>query len=483
MRAALALACLAAIGVSPLMAAGPFDEPLATVPPLANSLVTFDIKKILNSPIGQKEDWAGRTKDKYRSGAGMMPPGAERVVIAGQVNFSHLGWNWQAVVVDAPDAPDIPELTRREKGELDSLADRPTILSPRGAYFTTLNPSRMVVFHPADRQEFSRWLRRAQTVKAPSMSKYLGEASASVADSPLTIALDLNDSIDPNTARVMLGAMVSTAKSKVDMKRFARTLASVRGLTLTTKFEDTIKGSLRIDFNEGIGDYRPLLQPLLVELLEMEGAAIPELAGWTATFPDKAMVLTGDLTPQAMFHLISLFTFPDESSKSMADEPNEKGPTLNATKRYFETVQTIVADLRKMRDTKDYNKTAAWHESAAKKIDQLSIRNVDPAAVDYAKEVSGRIWAIAGSLRGVPVEVNRANNSSFAYGYVVKSGWGGWWGGNNMAANFQTNLPEMRAKMADAVANDEKMRVTLWNQVDEMGSRLRATLTQKYPGF
>lgn len=472
----------AALGLPVLLVAGPFDGALRLVPDSANVLVLVDVKAVHASPVGQREDWADKTKQRYRSAGGVMAPGSERVLIAGQAHLADARWDWQAAVVDGPDAPDVPELIRRERGELDGAAGRSFVLSPRGAYFVPMGPSRLVVFHPADRQALARWLRHSQAAgkqPAPAVSPYLAEAAGQAARLPLVIAMDLTDAVDPNVARRGLAGLVSLANKKVDHPSFARALAGVRGLTFTAEFGEHIEATLRVDFSPGIGEYRSVLKAVFLEILESAGAAIPELADWKGTYPDSSMVLSGPLSPASLTQIVGLFAFPQAESAAPLDA--QAGPTKAATKRYFETVNEIVEGVRSLKQDRRYDKMALWHETAAKKIEQLNPRGVDPDALAYGSDVAQRLRAIAGSLRGVPIDLDKLKSEGYFYATQYTSGWG-WWRWQS-APDVRTNLPQVQAKMAKVVTDDEKARQQLWGEISERGSKTRAALSRKYMGF
>ncbi len=175
-----------------------------------------------------------------------------------------------------------------------------------------------------------------------------------------------------------------------------------------------------------------------------------------------------------------MFAFPQAGSAVPANAPS--GPTKDATKRYFETVHEIVEDVRSLKQDRRYDKMALWHETAAKKIEQLNPRAVDPHALAYGNDVAQRLRAIAGSLRGVPIDLDKLQSEGYLYATQYVSSWG-WWRWRAVQNDVHTNLPQVRAKMAQVVADDEKTRQQLWGEISERGSKTRVALSRKYPGF
>ena len=88
-------------------------------------------------------------------------------------------------------------------------------------------------------------------------------------------------------------------------------------------------------------------------------------------------------------------------------------PSVAMTKRYLTAVDAILTDIKSTRDSKNYNKTATWHEKAAAQIEQFSKQGVDPAAVDAAFEAAKRLRAIGSSLRGLPIDLDALANQQY----------------------------------------------------------------------
>src|SRR5262249_34536690 len=154
-------------------------------------------------------------------------------------------------------------------------------------------------------------------------------------------------------------------------------------------------------FTDAIGDYKPLLKDLFLEVIDGYGIYIPGLEQWQAAFTEKTMTLTGAMTTDDLKRIVSLFSFPQPELHAPAAEP--EGPNAEAAKRYLSAVDTILKDISARKESTDYNKTATWHDKAAQQLEQMSQRSVDPIAVDAAYKAARDLRMIAGSLRGVPI--------------------------------------------------------------------------------
>ena len=158
--------------------------------------------------------------------------------------------------------------------------------------------------------------------------------------------------------------------------------------------------------------------------------------------------------------------------------PEDAAPTAEATRWYLDTVGKIVRDVRAARAGTKPERTALWHDAAAGRIEHLDPRGVDPAALEMGQAVAYRLRAVAGSMRGVPVDLKQLQSQAFYY----EARWGGWgiFSGPTMV---MTNVPKIQAKMNQVIAEDEANRELLGRQIDGLLAETRSKLGTKYPGL
>jgi hypothetical protein len=477
----LSVAVAAGAAAQPPAPEGRFDRLLPYVPPDTNVLVLVDVKAAYDSPVGKKEKWAEGFKDKYTSGIGFIPPGTGGVVIGSAVNLTSMTRDHQVGIVGAPLQQSVKYLADRDGGTTTEIAGRPFALSPRDVYLASLSVPATVSLYPADRQAAARWSKHATGAKAPALSPVLAGAVKKADGKTVTIAVDLTESQDPALLRHGLASSPAVVAANVkaeDVPRIARFVGSAKGLTFTAAVGETITGTVTIEFAEQFVIFKPVLRSLFLELLDDTGVSIPAISTWETTYGEGSMTLTGPLAADDLRRILSLFAFPGGGSAS--DEPGPKGAEVSqaATTRYWAATNTILADLRKQKESKDYNKTATWHDKAAAQLEHLSRTGVDPLALKAAEDVSRRLKAISLSLRGVKIDVKNLEAAA-SYTYVT-GGWGGWWGGRQ--SSFSTNIPQVREQIARAVGEDEKMRLNTWAQIDQIMSDTRNKLSEKYKG-
>lgn len=466
-------------------AAGPYDDLLKLVPPGANTLALVNVKAAYASPLAKAEKWAEDGNKRYRAGIGFVPADAEVVAVASDVNLSSMTRDYQVALVKAGSVPTIKDLTERTAGTVDKVADRTTVLTPQGVYYVPLTGRVFSAVYPTNRQATAKWVRYAAAPKDGNLSPYLKKAADEASDEFVTIAVDLSDSADQNVIKTILPATTSLIRNKgTDVAKFAQLMASAKGVTMGVKITGAITASVRVDFEWSVTPFKRIARDMLLEVLDQHGIFINGMSAWETTYEDKSMTLTGTLTPTDMRRILSLFAFPghaeadDEELKVMGDQVS-----VAATKRYLAAVDVVLTDLRAAKDSPDYLKMATWNEKAADQIDHLRTKAVDKVAADAARDVSKRLRAIAGSLRGVPINLDAIQSTAY---YNTSSNVGiavGWWGVRpvwNGGAIVDSNLAQVQKEKDKAIEDDRKRRTEAWIQIDTALSDAKRKLEDKY---
>jgi hypothetical protein len=155
------------------------------------------------------------------------------------------------------------------------------------------------------------------------------------------------------------------------------------------------------------------------------------------------------------------------------------GASISATRNYFQMVNQILDELkRKIKNLDDYNKSAAWHDSFAKSIEQLSTRYVDPDMVKYAQTQVAKLKTLSHSLRGTVVEVSALQGGTV---YIANySGGFGWWGGGGNSVSVESNVAKIRTQQADIVAKDATRRFDIWESTNTDRDDILKLMQQRY---
>lgn len=479
---------LAATCTSPVLAANPYDELLKHSTANTNALVLIDVKGARASAVAKRENWAEKAQQSGSGGLGFFPADAETVAVVAEVNLTSMVREFQIGLVKVKDLPNFKTLAAQEGGAVDELAGKLTVISPRNVYFTSFSGDVLAAVYPADRQYLARWLKAEKAGRQALLAPYLRAAADKATDNTVTIALDLEDVVDPVALKFGLGVSpVMVKHAGVNRQALSVFLASARGLTFAAKVTDGVAASITVEFPDDPKRYKAVLKDLFLELIDAYGVSIPGLEKWEAVFTDKTMILSGSMSPHDLRRVVSLFSFPRPEAQEAA--PGGEGPTAAATQRYMVAVRTVLDDIKRVKDNGNYGKTATWHEKAAVQLEQLSRRNVDPLAVDAAYQAARKLRSIASSLRGVPIDVDAAAQKGYVYSQRMPYyGWGpfygGWWGGYRGLAfaptAVQTNVPEVQGEMARIIADDQKKRIAAWSAIDQLLSDTRRKLSDKY---
>lgn len=486
--------CWLVLAAIPLLAAhaaaaGPYDSLLKVVPSTANTLVLINSEAIFKSPAAQALEWSKKFADRFRAGATSIPPDSKQIVIAGSTNTRSFTRDWQVALAAVPQVPNPATVASREGGTVDEINGRFAALSPHQVYFTTISEKETATWYPANRQLLAHWIRNLKTAKereAPVLSPYLQQvANGAGNEASMVIALDLTDAFDYAGIRSWLeDSRTLVTNPGINRDGLAKMIAQMRGITLGVNVTDKLEASLRVDFAVDAAIHKTVLKDLLLEAFEDEGMSLGDLGSWETTFEGKSMILKGSFDPTMMGRLLTPFEFPQEEEGSSAAKPGDK-PSAEATKKYFKAVLACIEEVRTMKDKKDYVKTATWHENYARKINQISVRNVDPEAVKFANGTAARLRAIADSLKGVPVDVKSLQSGAYAvvsYGGRGGYGWRGRWGGGGFPPSLDTNLPQTNAAISKVVADSQKTRDDIWSQIENTTVETKQGLNLKYGG-
>jgi hypothetical protein len=465
------------------LSAGPYDDLLKSVPPDANTLVLVNVKAAYASPLAKSEKWSEDYFKRYRAGIGFVPPDAEAVVVASEVNLSSMTRDHQIALVKVRNLPNMRDLAARSGGTTDRIADQVAALSPQDVYFVGLPSSVLGGVYPANRQASARWLRYALTTKSANLSPFLKRTSEQAGDDTIIVGVDLTDCADPTLLKLALPFSPAVVRQKnVNVELVSKFIASAEGMTVRIKIGEGITASVRVDFGMEVAQYKMIARELFLELLDYQGVGVAGIGAWETTYGEKSMTLSGSLRDVDMKRVLSLFAFPGPAAE---DDPKVKPgeATVAATKRYLAACDAVLEDLRKAKDTADYLKSATWNEKAADQLDTLDRRAVDLVAVQAARDASKRLRALAGSLRGVPIDLEALASSAYAYG-TSNVGWGrGWWGVRPVwvgGGSVTTNLPKVWAEQEKVIADDRKRRTEVWIQIDTIFSDARKKLEEKH---
>lgn len=477
-------------------------EALKRIPSDSNAIVIVKIQDLLNSPRGKKENWAKKHQTEFLAGAVHVPPSIEYVVRGFEFHPEDSRVTKSYGIAASKQPLVMTKVAEHEKGRIETIAGHTAILTDRNSYFTQLSPTLVGVVSPAYRQDLARWVRQFDTTSESTLSTYLKEISAESINSHVLLALDFQDLVDPKSWRERIKSSSAVVGKPNAVTMMSHLADSIRGISLQVQVAETTTGAIHLDFGTAVSQAaKPFIKPVLIDLLGEAGATLADLDEGEVTIEGKRATVSFGLSDAGLRQVMSLVLMPGISepssetttastdSTSVSGTGSKLGPaTAAATRTYFSAVNQVFDDLAKLnKHAVNYNRTAVWHENFAKKIDQLSIRNVDPDLVIYGSKVASNLRALAVSLRGVPITVNQLEG---AVSYNVNFQTGGYMPYNYSLfssvgyqpgyVNVETNQAEVRGKQAEAIAAGVQQREQIWQILADDRQKIRIQLVDKF---
>ena len=476
---------------------------LAKLPESVNAVTVVNLESLLSSPRAKEEKWSTGFQEGYLSGALLIPPTVQTAVLASRYDpctpSAPLEYGVARLVRRVPVS--IRDLARKEHGAVDTIGGQDVAVTSRFGYVAQLAPDMVGGMAPPNRQEMSRWLKFAKASKAPVISEYLRDSILSKQTAHILLAVDLHDMMCPESFHAWVANCQTMKQHKSEAAAMEELFQGLKGIRFTAKVEQATTGQMRFDFAAVPTENQlALLQPLFVEWLEDNGAAIEEFAdpGVHVHLEQQSAILEttlGDASLRRILTLIQLPTAAEEPALSQSEGQSE----VAINRRYFQTIDDLVDELRKGAKKKNYYQSALWHENYARKIEQLSILHVDPELAKYGAYVASQLRALSASLRGVPLRVQELEGHKWWYYYedppqLTYSWGGGWWGrrggrtpgsywswgvvpGNT---HYYDNFAEIYAKQKEAIARGEEERTKIWSEIEQRRQEIRRQMAEKY---
>lgn len=479
------------------------EAALKYLPESANSLAIIKIQDLVKSPLGVQEEWAKKHQTQFMAGSVHIPPSVDFVMRAFEFHpeDTRVTKSYGVAAMKVPVA--MSRLASHEKSRIEMVAGHAAVHTNRNSFFAELTPGLVGGVSPGYRQNLARWLREVDSGTVPAMSAYLKEVATNSGDAQVLLALDFQDLVDPTSWR----SRIKSTPVLLDKPNAVTTLTqladALRGITLKIHVTDKTIATIVLDFNTVVSQTaKPFLKPVLTDLLGEAGASLDDLEQGEVEANGKTATITFPLSDTGLRQVMSMILMPtlsepttDSGTESVAGtDPNKvttgaPAPvTLPATRAYYAAINQIFNDLDKsLKKGGNYNRSAVWHDNFASKIDQLSIRGVDPDLVAYGQKVSANLRALGVSLRGVPIEVNalqgsvRYNVQYQPAGYY-NSNWSVWstvaW--QPAAVNVETNQAEIRGQQAKAIAAGAKQREEIWQMMATDRQQIRVKMNEKF---
>ena len=471
---------LVVASLSPAAAEEPFEELLGRVPAGANSLMLIDVDAVHASPIAVREGWKDQHKAQYVGGPIILPPEADRLVVAAEMSPARdFSQTWELAVMSLAEPLSLPAVARAEGGYVDEINGHPAVWTPSDAYFVRLEPKQIGVMHPANRQVVSRWIDSVRKRETGIVSPYLKSAAALVnPQTPIVLAFDLEDIVTPHALEEALRESPLAPKDAAGQKAWKDLILGLKGVTLRIQLGEKAQGSLQVDFAESPEVFGKSAKALVLETANQFGAGLEDLESWEALVQSNSILLEGELSKSGMRKMFSLLELPSAKFSALKGEtpaPDDAETVAKASQRYYHSVSTLLDDIQKeFQINRDARRGLApvYLERYGRMIDRLPILNVDQDLLVFGASVSETLRGIASAQRAGGVRAGARKSQTYgANSYSYNSS--GYYSGRPIASDRTRIDREEQAKA-------RIVRFNSWKEIQDNQSEIRNKMAEKY---
>ncbi len=454
-----------------------FPSLISKVPATANALIAIDADGLRNSPLGKSENWSSKNEAAYVNTPFILPPEANRIVIASQMNPNRqFEQAWELAVMSLVEPISARAIARAEGGYVDELGGLSAVWSPSDAYFVQFTSGMLGVMAPANRQLVSRWAATSNPGlgKTGYLSESLNELSGGA---QIVVALDLSGAAVPHQLKDGLEQAESLKGKADDIAKWENVLSSIQGVRLSITVDSKIHGNLTVDFGKDPAELGSKAKGAIVEVLEKYGVAFEDLNKWSFSQSQNSLHLNGDLSNSDLRKVMSLLELPSSNFSQLADaEPaaeDDAKKVVEASQKYFKSVSTLLDDLQhEFKTNRDARKNFAstYMQRYGKRINELPILNVDVELVDYG-------LSIAETLRGTAVTQGEANvNTGIRKSsvYTTNNYNNNYYGDYRSATSIKTQVKREEQGAAS------KVRFSNAKEIQDATANIRVKMTQRY---
>jgi len=478
-RRAPVLLLLAALAAGPAVAVEPGDL-LKYVPSPVNTVAVVNVGQILRSPRAVKGGWDKLPHTEYLAGAVPVNPAIDRMLLATEFVPDRPGHGGGLAVAALNRPIDLDALAKSFGGEVVVAGGDKVVDTPDGRFFVPLGPQLLGAMRTDNKQEVTHWMRYAKEADRPLLSPYLRRSVGNFGTRfNILVAVDTEDLFTPAQLRSAVAVSKVPEAGKPAADEVERFIAGVNGVRFTANVTDAgIDATIRVDSTYRTDNVpADLVKGFVIETLARQGAELADLGASTARAEGLTVILSFNVSDPELAKVMSLFvTAVAGISQGDTIPVAPSGVSAAATRTYFRAVNGVLGDIRGRRtEGKDLNRAAVWFDTAANRIATLSVLNVDPIALEYGRGAAGKLQAMAGSLRGVPLKAQKLENQAYAFRMGGGFGWGMWGGGG-----MQTNVPQISLQIQNTIVADQEDRDKLWAEIDADRVKARARLAMKY---
>ena len=508
MKSAVCLPLLLTFLLTPTIATAQFGGMRARVPADANTLVLINAQKMFGSRIADREGWQARRQAAYESGISALPPNATEVLIAGRhdLHFGHEAL-WELGMMKFSEDKDVLDVANHYGGTMDNISNHSAVRLPDDHFVLQMGPALMASYTPANRQDVARWLRQTNvSVPGGHLSPYLQTAFtyATKVGTPIIMAMDLGGLVSIGEIEQRISKLNALKDAKIPASQLVSLLQGIQGITLGISIDDSELGAIRVDFADSAEVLAEVGKPLLIEILENQGAMIDDFEMWEPSVSGNTFMLRGKLGEEGTRKVMSVMELPTSMTHAVQDAKSEgandpKKKTLLATQQYWNSLNALMDDLRDDHHFQSFGQGAIWYDKYSRKIDRLPILNVDPELVNFGATIAATFRNCESIMKGVgrssALRVSQTggtgsygySNSSYG-GYRASMGYGSTpygpqgigSGVSAMNASRQQQGREIAQIHMQERSQGAKSLEDIWSQIAGETAAMRRQLVNKY---
>jgi hypothetical protein len=258
----------------------------------------------------------------------VIPPGADLIAIASQMDVAHLKSLEQMAVPIGKQTWDLEAIAQSVGGSVDSIGGLNCVLVGNEV-IVAVDQNVLGVLSPADRQSTARWIKDYQAGKSGSVSDFVRAAAdrARLPDSAaITWSLELKDAFAPIAFRRAAIRSSVLSKRKQDPKAVADLCSSINGVTLSIDVTDRLSGKLDFGFGQDFA-LKGFEKELAIELTG-SGCMLDEFENWTGGVQGNDVVLAGNLQEPSIRKVFNLLGIHDPQSGMKVALEQTAAPSL-----------------------------------------------------------------------------------------------------------------------------------------------------------
>lgn len=463
----------------------------AYLPNDINAVSVVRVDEMLKSPRAIREGWEGSSDVSFINGTGGIPSWVDTLVVGFFVRTASAEEVWATGVAGTSKDVTLESLAKSTNSPIVQIAGTPSISGHGNSLVLQLAPGVLGVRRPAVRQEAVRWIQDISEKRTGIQSAFLKEAITEPGH--IVFAINLEHAFDRDQVLSHLQTGIGSRLATTQKEQVAALIAGLKDITLSITIDEVTSVQVLFEFSDEVGDYANVVKDIFGEVLNYQGAAIEDFENGVMFPNGKYATLKTTFSDDSLSRVMSMITTSPSYSNPSGMVAKAGAPAspngLEESRRYYQAIDKMLTDLeRSGRRSNNASRTAMWHESYARKIDDLPIQNVDPALIEFGARTASKLRALSRSLQGQVLAIN-AEQGTLTYDAQFNPGWASvnFWGGvgySEPTFRIQSNLQQVRERQAAAIRQGSDQRIEIWGMLTDDRARILREMQQKFgPDF